>query len=94
MKIRNQLIVGISIIILLTISMFTYNFNIGKKIIKSISLIENQTDDVSHAKEVVFLLSVICQKKAKKMQNMHLFFYKLYINIPAAIPTFNDSALP
>ncbi|GGI10283.1 CHASE3 domain-containing protein [Gottfriedia solisilvae] len=57
MKIRNQLIIGFSIIILLTISMFTYNFYIGKKNINSIALIGDQTNDVSHAREIEFLLS-------------------------------------
>lgn len=57
MKIKNQLIIGFSIIILLTISMFSYNFYIGTKNIKSITLIEDQTNDASHAKEIEFLLS-------------------------------------
>ncbi len=37
--------------------MFTYNFYIGKKNIKSIALIEDQTNDISHAKEIELLLS-------------------------------------
>lgn len=57
MKIRTQLISTFALIILLTLSVFGYNFYIQQQNTKLIALIQDQSQDLLHAEQIKFYLS-------------------------------------